>query len=86
MTDQHRHQLEIHGYNELLAEHCELVDRVAKIEEILVAIRIPELVADLAEMGFTVTLAITPTPKAPAEFVADLGGGWQIVRTPADEH
>ena len=32
MTKQHRHQLEIKGYNELLAEHCELVDRVARLE------------------------------------------------------
>jgi hypothetical protein len=33
MTDQHRHHLEIAGYNELLAEHCELVDRVATLEQ-----------------------------------------------------
>jgi len=28
MSDQHRHQLELAGYNALLAEHCELVERM----------------------------------------------------------
>jgi hypothetical protein len=32
MTDQHRHHLEIRGYNELLAEHCALTERVAALE------------------------------------------------------
>jgi hypothetical protein len=32
MSDQHRHQLELAGYNALLAEHCELMDRLAALE------------------------------------------------------
>lgn len=89
MTNQHRHQLEIRGYNELLAEHCELVDSLAGFEQRLVAIeqmlagmRIPELMRELEALGCTVTLRIEPTPTADREFVADLGGGWQIVREP----
>ena len=85
MSDQHRHQLEIKGYNELLAEHCELVDRMAEVEEMLIAMRIPELVRELEALGCTVTLRIEQTPTADREFVANLGGGWQIVRTPDAE-
>jgi len=85
MSDQHRHQLEIKGYNELLAEHCELVDRVAAIEQMLADLRIPELVRELEALGCTVVLRIEPTPTADLEFVADLGGGWQIVRTPSSQ-
>jgi hypothetical protein len=79
----HHHQLAVLGEQLVVAGDLQVVvDRMAEIERMLEATRIPELVADLAEMGFTVTLAITPTPKAAAEIVADLGGGWQIVRTP----
>ena len=46
MTDQHRHYLELHGYNDLLAEHCELVDRVAALTE-----RIAELEAAFARIS-----------------------------------
>jgi hypothetical protein len=81
MNEQHRHRLEITGYNELLAEHCELVDRVAAIEKLLADLRLPELVRELEALGCTVTRRIEPTPTADREFVADLGGGWQIVRT-----
>jgi hypothetical protein len=93
MSDQHRHTLELRGYNEMLAEHCELVDhvagfeqRLAAVEQMLADLRIPELVRELEALGCTVTLRIEPTPTANREFVADLGGGWQIVRTPADGH
>jgi hypothetical protein len=85
MSQQHHHHLEIAGYNALLAEHCELVDRMTKLEEMLVAMRLPELARELEALGCTVTLRIEPTPTADREFVADLGGGWQIVRTPDPE-
>lgn len=91
MTDQHRHQLEIRGYNDLLAEHCELVDRlatiearIAAVEQMLADMRIPELVRELEALGCTVTVSIEPI-RAQAEVMAELGGGWQIVRNQTAE-
>lgn len=72
MTDQHRHQLEIRGYNDLLAEHCELVDRLATIEA-----RIEQMAAELRRLGCTVNIT--------EEIVVDLGHGWQIVRNQTAE-
>jgi hypothetical protein len=69
MTDQHRHHLELSGYNELLAEHCELVDHVAALEQ-----RINALASDLRRLGCTVNIE--------QEIVVDLGHSWQIVRSP----
>jgi hypothetical protein len=91
MTDQHRHRLENAGYNDLLAEHCELVDRVAgpterlaAVEHMLADLHIPELVRELESLGCTVTVRIEPI-RVQAEVMAELGGGWQIVRTPAGD-
>jgi len=72
MSDQHRHTLEIDGYKALLAEHCELVDRLAAVEA-----RIDNMAAELRRLGCTVTVE--------REIVADLGHGWQIVRVPDSE-
>ena len=65
MSDQHRHQLEIKGYNELLAEHCELVDRLEAIEALLQRLHLPDLVAEIEAINcggsciITVTLRLT---------------------------
>jgi hypothetical protein len=71
----HRHQLELAGYNALLAEHCELVDRVAAIEQMLERLGLTQMAVD--EM-------LLIGRRSRHEIVADLGNGWQIVRTPAD--
>lgn len=78
MSDQHRHELEIRGYNELLAEHCELVDRVAAQQASIAALhlRIENLAAELRRLGCAVEVT--------TEIVVDLGHGWQIVRAPAE--
>jgi hypothetical protein len=88
MSHKHPH-LEYEGYNALLDDHNDLAKRLAAAEEDLAAVkqlladlRLPELVRELEALGCTVTLRIEPTPTADREFVADLGGGWQIVRTP----
>jgi hypothetical protein len=67
MSDQHRHCLERDGYNALLAEHCELVDRVAVLME-----RVGNLEAELRRLGCQATLT--------QEIVIDMGHGWPIVR------
>lgn len=76
MTEQHRRQLEIKGYNELLAEHCELVDRLADQQASIDALhlRIENLAAKLRRLGCTVAISV--------KIVVDFGHGWQIVRTP----
>lgn len=42
----HRHQLELAGYNALLAEHCELVERVAKIEALIERLGLTQMADD----------------------------------------
>lgn len=67
MSDQHRHELEIRGYNDLLAEHCELVDRVAALTA-----RMEQMAAELRRLGCQTTIT--------QEIIVDLGHGWQIMR------
>jgi hypothetical protein len=72
MSDKPR--LERAGYNALLAEHCELVDRVAEQQVSIDAFerRIGNLEAELRRLGCTVNIT--------EEIVVDFGHGWQIVR------
>ena len=74
-----RHDLELNGYNALLADHCELNDRVAAIEALLQRLRLPELVAEIEALGCLVTIRIEKQRPA-EEIIVDLGHGWQIIR------
>lgn len=62
-----RHTLELEGYNALLADHCELTDRVARLEADVLT-----LVAGLRLLGCTVTIA--------EEIVEDYGHGVKLIR------
>lgn len=79
MSDQHRHHLAIAGYNDLLAEHCELVDRVASQQISIDALtrRIENMAAELRRLGCTVNIT--------EEIVVDSGQVYRIVRAPASE-
>ena len=81
MSDQHRHQLEIKGYNDLLAEHCEISDRVAALETAFEALnlRMENMGAELRALGCVVSINFVKERRPAKEIIADLGHGWQII-------
>jgi len=62
-----RQQIEKAGYRELVADHCELVERVTKLEQ---------LFAEMAQR-----LAPQPEPRTTSEVVADYGHDWRWMKS-----
>ena len=76
-------QLKLNGYNALLADHCELVDLVAKLDQRTAAqdVRIAQLEYLISE---EIMLGLAK-PHELREVVAELDHGWKIERQPAHD-